>query len=262
MINSKDYNEYKKYNKSLWYLLPLLSEDITPYKIKNHNDFLWKECLMNTYLRGIPEYDNTLERPLYLHYRYSNTDEFRNLEDYLTMDLGGNKYITTLDPSENDIIIVYNINNSSAYSDNSEREKTANCVEDYDKIISGKYYRLSTRHKLRILNFFYDKGHPYDGFLRLLLGRNSVLWEMRRKEIGCLKGNECVCSVKTKLIEFQDENGEKRMKPEADSKQDYLKCKNYSNWTMPQDVELESPPNLKEETYGFIQKKQVAGATA
>ena len=244
-INTKEYEIYTKHNKSLWFLTPLLSEDK-----RNHRDFLFQSNLLNTYLRGF-KYDETLERPLYLHYIFSDTEEFKSLEEYLTMDLGGNTYIDTLDISEKEIIIVYNITNEVPYPDNSLKEPHDSCVTDYDCILEGKYSKISTRHKLRILNFFYDKGCGYDNFLRLLFGRSEILWEMRKKNLGCRLGDECLCQVTTILVETIDSNNKKVMIPKLGQKQPYQKCSKFSEWKMPKgDIELESKINLIEETYG------------
>ena len=244
-IKNKEYEIYKQHNKSLWFMLPLLQEDK-----RNHRDFLFQSNLLNTYLKGF-KYDNTLERPLYLHYFYSEEKDFKSLEEYLTMDLGGNSYIDTIDVSEKEIIAVYSITNDVPYPDNSPREPHDSCVTDYDCILEGKYSKISTKHKLRILNFFYEKGCGYDNFLRLLFGRNEILWEMRKKNLGCMKGDDCVCQINTSLVENIDGAGKKVMVPILGTKQSYLKCASFQEWQMPKgNIELESRINIEEETYG------------
>ena len=251
-INTKEYEIYTKHNKSLWFLTPLLSEDK-----RNHRNFLFQSNLLNTYLRGF-KYDETLERPLYLHYIFSDTEEFKSLEEYLTMDLGGNTYIDTIDISEKEIVVVYNITNETPYPDNSTKEPHDSCVTDYDIILEGKYSKISTRHKLRILNFFYDKGCGYDNFLRLLFGRNEILWEMRKKNLGCMKGDDCVCQINTLLVETTGEEGKKIMVPKLGQKQNYQKCSSFKEWQMPKgNIELESKIDILEETYGKTQSIEV-----
>lgn len=244
-INTKEFKEYTSYNKSLFFLLPLLSSEK-----ETHKTYLWKPNIFNTYLR-YPGYEH-LERPLFIHYMYEDTEEFKLLEDYFETNLNDNTFVDRIDVDEKSIIIVYNITNETPYPDNSTKEPHDSCVTDYDIILEGKYSKISTRHKLRILNFFYDKGCGYDNFLRLLFGRNEILWEMRKKNLGCMKGDDCVCQINTLLVETTGEDGKKIMVPKLGTKQNYLKCSKFKEWQMPKgQIELESKINIEEEeTYG------------
>lgn len=253
-LETREFKEYESYNKSLFFLLPLLAEDK-----KGHKDFLFKDAIFNTYLRGF-KYDH-LKRPLYIHYKFSDTKEFKDLEEYLTMDLNNNTFIDSLDISEKEIIVCYDITNTTPYPDNSKLESNDSWVTDYDLVMQGNYYKLSTRHKLKVLEFFYDRQCSYDNFLKLLFGRSQILWEMRRKNLGCRWGDGCKCNVQTKLIEITTDSGEKRTVPRAMEKQSYLKCKDYEHWNMPHNVELESAPDINKETYRNVYQKEKIIAT-
>lgn len=248
-INTKEFKEYSSYNRSLFFLLPLLSSEK-----ETHKTYLWKPNIFNTYLR-YSGYEH-LERPLFIHYMFEDTEEFKLLEEYYKTGLNGNTFVDIVDVDEKSIIVVYNITNEVPYPDNSLKEPHDSCVTDYDCILAGKYSKISTRHKLRILNFFYDKGCGYDNFLRLLFGRSEILWEMRKKNLGCRLGDECSCQITTILVETTDGNNKKVMIPKLGQKQPYQKCSKFSEWKMPKgDVELESKIELIAETYGTTNEK-------
>ena len=249
LIKSKEYEIYKKHNRSTWFCLPLLGESKKTYR-----DFSFGERLKGTYLRGF-KYDCTLERPLYLVYNFEDSEKFKSMEEYLMLDLCENQFIDLIDIDEKSICIVYNITNTTPYPDNSKKEPHDSWVSDYDKVLEGKYYWLSTRHKLKVLDFFYDRQCSYDNFLKLLFGRSQILWEMRRKNLGCRYGDSCKCNIQTKLEESVGDNGEKRMVPRAMKNQLYLDCKDYEKWEMPVNIELESQPDLILETYNFKEKE-------
>ena len=216
--------EYTKYNRSAWYLLPLLVEDK-----KTHKDFLFRRNLFNTYIKGL-DYDLVLTRPLYLHYKWENSPEFKYLEDYLTLDLNGNKYIDTIERSEHEVVIVYDITNPK-------------CTSEYDKVLAGEYSKLSVDYMLKIIEFFFDGLYVPDSFIHLLFRKDPILWHTRRRELGCMKDN-CSCSVKISIS--KNSEGNDVMKATKD--QPYEKCKWWEKWEMPKDVELESKLEPEKET--------------
>lgn len=217
-------DDYTKYNRSTWYLLPLLLEDKKTYR-----DFLFQSNLFNTYIRGL-EYDLTLSRPLYIHYKWQDTAEFKYLEEYLTLDLNNNQYIDTIERGIHEVIIVYNITDEK-------------CVIEYDKVLEGNYSKLSVDYMLKILEFFFDGLYIVDSFIHLLFKKDPILWHTRRRELGCMK-DKCNCSVKITASKNSDGNDV----VSATKDQPYEKCKFWEKWEMPKGVELESKLEMDKET--------------
>lgn len=238
--------EYYRYNKSYWFLLPLLSED----KMGSKN-FLCGTNLINTYI-SCDDLTSKLERPFVLHYRYENSKAFSDFEEYVTKDLNGNKFIDIVDINTKEILVIYDITNTQIYTDNLITQPDSSCVTDYDKFIKGKYSKISGKHMYKTLQFHHNLVYKPTDMLYMLFRKDDILWHERRKTLGCMNKGKCTCKVST---EFKKSKGTEILYPKQE--QYYTKCKNYKEWRMPEEVELDDKPDLTKENYGLKRTTEI-----
>ena len=232
--------EYYQYNKSFWFLTPLIVETGITKK-----DFLIDTHLINTYIT-CDSFKDKLKRPLILHYKYENSKLFKEFEEYVQLDLNSNKFIDIIDINTKEVLVVYDIINDEPYSDNLVTEYDRSCVTDYDNFIKGKYSKLSGSHKYKTLKFHYDLKYKPTDMLYMLFRKDDILWHERRKVLGCHNKIKCKCIIDT---EFKTSGKVEILYPKQE--QNYVKCKNYEPWKMPAEVELDDKPDLTKENYGL-----------
>lgn len=210
----KKYKEYHEFNKSTWFLLPLIAEN---NKKIDRTTYLIDDFLENTYIYPTNNGDNML------YVKYKNTPEVTEIEPYLSCE-----YLVDIIYSNTHTVYVYSITN---YPD----------VEDYYCFKEGKYSQISTNHKLKICRFW-DLSN--DHFITRLFRKDEILWHSINKSLGCM-ASECKCKVTTERVLVDN-----RKKLLASDNQTYLSCKKFEAFKMPHQklIELEDLPNDKKET--------------
>lgn len=213
-------DSYNKFNKSTWFLLPCFSNYNKEY---NYQDFRFNKEFVDTYLKGIPEYDSKLKCPLYLRYKWVNTQDFKEFETFLINTQFNNaEYIGTED-FNGETIYIFNIKQENYYL----------------QFLEGKYSEISSENKLRLLYFF---NLSSEGIIARIFRKDQSLYQVRKMFLGCLKGNNCTCIIKHE----RDQAGNI-------ISQNFTSCKYYAGFEMPErrTIELESPPDNDEETINF-----------
>lgn len=219
--------EYKDFNKSLWFLFPIIVDEVL---LDNKKENARVKYLIDTHLINTYIYPSQEERLLYV--KYQNSPEVVDIEPYLTCD-----YLVDIKYNITSTVYIYNIKGTNPIDlDN---------MLVHDLFVDGKYSEISLDHKWKMYRFF--RLQPYD-FLTKIIKRDDRLWHEIYRNLGCGKEaskNKCTCRISTHVEKI---NGVDEIMISAN--QTYMNCEHFESFKMPNrmSIELEEKINEDEET--------------